>query len=464
DFHGVMDSHANRIVFTHAKGSTREIQLTYEVKNNVLTLRINIGTAWDGDGIAHLREVTELQNQEKYIDRARKQTYLYYGQKNGAYNYTSGGGSMFGGNKMRDLALNDTAYISLSTPYFLQGIITNATGIKSVVNLETELASPTVLKKAVVQMAFPTKTFQKGHTLVYYFGENTLQALKKVNEVCTQKINFENNFSIAYRWYFPFFGMANIYIVAPLFNMLHTATNSPLTALFLLLLLMLLLMTFLGYFSYIHKVKMDGVKPFIAEIKAKRGSSDRVLESVLYKKLGINPLVLLLNMLITITFAITTITFLRHHIVFRRLRLFWVSDISSHDGLLHLPFSLPILGRYITGMGIFSLVLTLLLREKTPLETTSDIDTNEVTQSMKKTMKYLFPLLSFCYINTCSMVIAISRIFYTLHTPIKKILFNRFVNKDKINRYITKKIEEVKKEHKPTTSRAMSRLERRMNQ
>lgn len=451
------------VVFVHGKDTDREIRLTYKVKGNTLDTTIKLGKAWNANGKTYLQEVVEVQNQDRYIEQPRAETYLYHGKKDGGYSYkreTRKG--WFRGKD--ELELETTPYISICSHYFLQSIITNADNIKSKVSLKTASDSTTVLKTAAIRMAFPTKKLQKEHTITYYLGENTLESLQKVHKGSpSKKIKFENQYPSAYRWYFPFPYLARTYLISLLFNMFYSATNSPLSAFALMLFVILFLMTLLGYFGHIYKLKTDGAKPFINEIKAKAkdGSGDRMLESMLYKKLGINPLVLLLNAFVTLSLFLGMLSFLKYQIVFRGVSFLWVTDISNHDGLLPLPFHVPMVGRYITGFGLISLVCTLLFKEKTPLPTTPAGE-NKTTEMMQKMMRILFPILSFSYINTCGVIIVLSRISYTLHAPVKKFLFNRIINKKKIDRYIAAKIAEVKKEQQSTSSRALSRLEKRM--
>lgn len=458
-FDGEQDRSGNRVVFTHGKGTDRSIQLTYEVKGPGLAVGIKLGRGWHGDTTTYLRQLSDLQNQEQYIDKVRGETCVYYGKKGGGYGHTSRLRHIF--SSKDPFVLKGVTYLSCYTPYFLESIITNAPGIASKVALKENTEPGQTIKTVAIEMAFPTQMLQKGHTLTYYFGENTAEALRVVDKGCVDKVNFSNQLPSARLRFFPFFSLANRYVVAPFFHLLYGATKDPLVALFLLLFLVFLLVGLLGYRDHLHKLKMKVAKPFITAAKAKDESNSRMVESMFYRQLGINPLALFLRGFVNLLLMVAIMIFLRYEIVFRGVPFLWIADVSTYDGFISLPFRLPMLGQHISILGLIALALTFLFKEETTFSIPG-AGADGLSSGMKSATKYLFMFMSFLYFNRCMVVIGISRLFRILYVPLQKKLFNRIVDGDKITREVMKKIAKVENEKQPSLSRSLSRLEKRM--
>jgi YidC/Oxa1 family membrane protein insertase len=112
--------------------------------------------------------------------------------------------------------------------------------------------------------------------------------------------------------------------------------------------------------SYQSTKAMQAVQPEINALKEKHKSNPQKLNQAtmqLYKEKGVNPLGGCIPMLIQMPLLFGLFTVFRTTIELRgKPFVFWITDLSAPDTVLHLPFSFPMYGDQVSILPILMVV------------------------------------------------------------------------------------------------------------
>lgn len=108
--------------------------------------------------------------------------------------------------------------------------------------------------------------------------------------------------------------------------------------------------------SFKSMAAMKELQPQMKELQEKYKDDPQKQQKetiALYKKAGVNPLGGCLPMLLQFPILITLFYFFRNSMVIRQESFLWAQDLSAPDYIIHLPFSIPVLGDQIAGFVLF---------------------------------------------------------------------------------------------------------------
>ena len=104
--------------------------------------------------------------------------------------------------------------------------------------------------------------------------------------------------------------------------------------------------------SYKSMAGMKELQPKMKEIQEKYADDPQKQQKetiALYRKAGVNPIGGCLPMLLQFPILITLFYFFQNSMIIRQESFLWAQDLSAPDYIIHLPFSLPVLGDQIAG-------------------------------------------------------------------------------------------------------------------
>ena len=156
-----------------------------------------------------------------------------------------------------------------------------------------------------------------------------------------------------------FLGYINQYICTPLFHNINDYIQQPVLALLLVLILFSMLFFRLAYEQHIYSIKMKVLKPYL-KAQGKTATNNRLAETQLYKKAGINPLLNILASSKNIFLFIAFYCLVSYNSAFQQCRFFWISDVSSYDNFIQLPFEIPYIGKHLSIIALILALVTII--------------------------------------------------------------------------------------------------------
>lgn len=257
----------------------------------------------------------------------------------------------------------------------------------------------------------------------FYFGPNTLQALKGVAPY------FEQNYYEGVWFFKPF----HRYLIKPFFDAAYK-TCSPikaqggdalllLLALLLLVIFIKLLLSYFSYRSYILNIKKKAVASQVAQLKEKYKQDPQhaqMKEMQFLRKANLSPFSILglIGGLVQLPLFFVMRNFLNLNLYFKGVSFLWVSDLASPDMFIKLPFYIPVLGKYISLLALLVAILQVIIPK---LDGSSPKIENTA-------FFYMMPLLIFFMFNGFTSVFCIYRIFTIIVDVLFSGLLSLFVN------------------------------------
>ncbi len=233
---------------------------------------------------------------------------------------------------------------------------------------------------ASVKVPFKGTNYQKD-SFDLYLGPIDYYGLKK----------YEKNYESIYD-FGSFLGLKFItrpiseYILLPLFRFLHGFIPNYGFVIILFSIIIKLALYPLTKQSYKSMGRMQKLQPKIAELKEKYGNDPQRVQKEtmkLYSTYGINPAGGCLPMLLQMPILFALFTFFRVTVDIRHEPfLFWITNLSSPDYIMQLPFKIPLIGvDKITGLAPL-LGITMFIQQKMTVK-----DPNQ------KAMIYMMPVM-----------------------------------------------------------------------
>jgi len=183
------------------------------------------------------------------------------------------------------------------------------------------------------------------------------------------------------------------YFIVPLFNGIHYFIPNYGIVLIVFSLIIKILLHPLTKKSMDSMRKMQKLQPMIAEMKEKyKDEPTKVNQAMMkmYSEYGVNPAGGCLPIILQMPILFSLFSVFRSTIDLRHASFaFWITDLSVHDVLFTLPFSIPLLGtNEISGLALL-LGITQFYQSK---QTTTD--------PSQKMMIYMMPVMMFFLFNT----------------------------------------------------------------
>jgi YidC/Oxa1 family membrane protein insertase len=203
--------------------------------------------------------------------------------------------------------------------------------------------------------------------------------------------SYDNNYEAFYD-FGSFFGMKFItrpiseYVLLPLFKFLHLFIPNYGFVIIMLSIIIKIVLYPLTKQSYKSMRRMQQLQPKITELKEKhKGDQQKIQKETmnLYKTYGINPAGGCLPMVLQMPILFALFTFFNVTIEIRHEPfIFWITNLSSPDYLLTLPFQIPLVGvNKITGLAPL-LGITMFLQQKMSVKDPS-----------QKALVYVMPIM-----------------------------------------------------------------------
>ncbi len=176
--------------------------------------------------------------------------------------------------------------------------------------------------------------------------------------------------------------------------------------------IIILLMTFviklilfpLTYKSYISSAKMRVLKPEVDKIGEKYPKQEDAMKKqqevmALYKKTGVNMFGGCLPALLQMPILFAMFMFFPTSFELRQQGFLWISDLSSYDSLIKLPFALPVLGDHI---GLFPLLMSVSMYFLARMSVDQMSAPGPQAGMMKNMQLYFMPIVFFFVVNNFS--------------------------------------------------------------
>ncbi len=295
-----------------------------------------------------------------------------------------------------------------------------------------------IVKAAEVRLQFPVLDLDDetcSGEQTFYFGPNDCAVMDKVAE------GFSKNVTLGW----PVFRWVNRWTVMPVFSFLEQySSNYGILIVFLVLLMKILLFP-LSYSSYVSMAKVRVIKPTLDAIQKKHGDNTKATQEEqmkFYREMGINPLGGCIPLLLQMPILVAMFNFFPNAIALRQQPFLWVSDLSTYDAVLQLPFSLPLYGSHVS-------LFTLLMGISTFLYTRSNN-----TEGPMQTASYVMPFTAMLVLNNLPAGLNWYYCVSNLVTLGQQTLIRRMVDEDKLK----EKLEQYRLKNKSTKSRIQDRF------
>lgn len=298
--------------------------------------------------------------------------------------YTYGGGELkevnaasIGENPKEDPS-GQTEWVALRNKYFAVALLSQdkkATGSY----LEGQhLTTPDngVVEKYSIALKYPFKnTSNESAKISTYIGPLKFSTIKSYDRGLDQIM------SLGWSWIRPI----TEYIFIPLFALLHSIISNYGIVIIIFSILIKLALYPLTKSSMASMRKMQKLQPLMAEIREKYKSDAQQMNiqvMKLYKDYGVNPAGGCLPMLLQLPILYALYSLFTASIELRQEHfMLWVTDLSVPDVLISLPFSLPLLGNFISGLTV-AMGITMFIQQK-----------QTVTDPTQKALVWMMPIM-----------------------------------------------------------------------
>ncbi|MBX9890319.1 MAG: membrane protein insertase YidC [Amoebophilaceae bacterium] len=309
-------------------------------------------------------------------------------------------------------------WISIKQRFFSSAIIASNVFASGKVSLDPILDQDGVTKSAKLSLRLSKEDKSKGHgSYTFFFGPNDYNILRKVTK------GFQQNLPLG--WVIVRF--VNQGLIIPLFTFLEKYfSNYGLIICFLVIILKLLLAP-LSYKSFISMAKIKLLKPELDNIKAKYGNDLQKVQAeqmMLYRELNINPLSGAVPILLQMPILLAIFNFLPNALSLRQARFFWASDLSTHDSILTLPFSIPVYGDHVSLFTILMVISTMLY--------TWSSSQGGNTEGPMKILSYIMPISVMFVLNSFPAGLSFYYFISNIVSCLQQLVTKYFVNEEEL--------------------------------
>lgn len=283
-----------------------------------------------------------------------------------AYAYIGGETSTLEASKPNETAKQElsgnTGWVSQTTKYFTAAIVSRGKPADGAYLLGSETKAPDngLIRSyyTALQMKFDGQPYQADSFMVYV-GPLDYRILKSYN------VGLEETVGLGWRWLIRPIGE---YVMLPAFQFIHSFIPNYGVAIIIFSILLKLLLNPLTASSMKSMRKMQALQPMMNEIKEKYKEDPQKMNQAvmnLYKEYKISPMGGCLPMVIQMPILYALWAIFRSNIALRQSNFFWwIKDLSVPDTILHLPFTIPILGMsQISGLALL-MAATMFVQQK----------------------------------------------------------------------------------------------------
>jgi len=253
-----------------------------------------------------------------------------------------------------------------------------------------------------------------------YLGPLSYHNLAKYNETTYGMVN------VGYSWTRWFAEPLVQWIIIPFFSHIGKYMNMGL-AIILFAILVKLVLSPLTHKSFKSMAAMRELQPQMEEIKEKYSDDPQKQQQAtmkLYKEANVNPLGGCLPQLLQLPILWTLWHYMRNSIIIRQKSFLWAHDLSVPDYILHLPFSIPLLGHQIAG---FALLMAAAMVVQTQF-TGGMGGGGGGAGGMGQTFQYIMPLMLFFIFNNFAAGLSLYYLIYNIVNILQQMIVFRGID------------------------------------
>ncbi len=242
------------------------------------------------------------------------------------------------------------------------------------------------------------------------------------------------------------FRWINTGIIIPVFNWLGNSGWSYGIIILVLTILLKLVLFPLTFKSYMSQAKMRVLQPDIKELNEKYPGQENMAkrqqkQMELFRQAGASPMGGCLPMLLQMPILIAMFWFFPSSIELRGQSFLWAPDLSAPDAIIHLPFSIPLLGDH---LSIFCLLMTATNLGYTYLSMQSQQSSG---MPGMKWMMYLMPIMFLVFFNNYAAGLSYYYFVSLLFTIGQTYLCRLFVSEEKVRATMAENAKKPKKKN-----------------
>ncbi|MFZ4621243.1 MAG: membrane protein insertase YidC [Bacteroidota bacterium] len=305
-------------------------------------------------------------------------------ESNLASSYSYGGGelkevnaSSEGENPKADPS-GQTEWVALRNKYFAVALLSQDKKSSGAYLEGQHLLKPNggVVEQYSIALKYPFKnTVNETAKISTYIGPLEFTTIKSYDR------ELDKIMSLGWSWIRPI----TEYIFIPLFRFIHSFISNYGLVIIIFSILIKLALQPLTRSSMGSMRKMQKLQPLMAEIreKYKNDANQLNLQTMkLYKDYGVNPAGGCLPLLLQLPILYALYSLFSASIELRQQPfLLWITDLSVPDVLISLPFTLPLLGNFISGLTL-AMGVTMFIQQK-----------QTVTDPTQKAMIWMMPIM-----------------------------------------------------------------------
>jgi YidC/Oxa1 family membrane protein insertase len=240
--------------------------------------------------------------------------------------------------------------------------------------------------------------------------------------------------NIGYSWTRWFAEPLVRWIIIPFFSFLGHYMNMGLVIILFSIAIKIVLWP-LTHKSFRSMAAMKELQPQMQEIKDKYSDDQQKQQKEtmkLYKEANVNPLGGCLPQLLQLPILWTLYFYIRNSILLRQESFLWAHDLSTPDYILHLPFSIPILGHNIAGFALLMAVVMVLQMQFTGGMGAMGGGGGGGAGGMGNAFKYIMPIFLFFIFNNFAAGLSLYYLIYNAVNTLQQMIVFKEMEEGKI--------------------------------
>jgi YidC/Oxa1 family membrane protein insertase len=270
-----------------------------------------------------------------------------------AYSYAGGELTQIDASKEGETPTSNTSgttdWVASRTKYFAVAMLSDDKKASGAYLEGHHIPAPNngVVKQYGIALKIPFKNSADESTQIsLYLGPLQYQTIKAYNRDLEKIIN------LGWTWIRPI----TMYLFIPFFTMLHLFISNYGLVIIVFSIVIKLLLHPLTKKSLESMRKMQKLQPIMEELKVKFKDDPNAMNAQtmkLYKEYGVNPAGGCLPMLLQMPILFALYALFASAIELRQAPfMWWIKDLSVPDVMISLPFSIPLLGNFLSGLTL----------------------------------------------------------------------------------------------------------------
>ncbi len=314
-------------------------------------------------------------------------TYTEYNsvdESNSAAAYTFGGGELkevnaaSSGENPKEDPTGQTEWVALRNKYFAVALLSQDKKAAGAYLEGEHISAPSggMIEKYSIALKYPFKnSLSETAKISAYIGPLEFSTIKSYDRGLDQIM------SLGWSWIRPI----TEYVFIPLFRFLHSFISNYGVVILVFSVIIKLALHPLTKTSMNSMRRMQKLQPMMQEIREKYKSDAQQMNMQimkLYKDYGVNPAGGCLPMLLQLPILYALYSLFTASIELRQEPfMLWITDLSVPDVLVPLPFSVPLLGNFISGLTV-AMGITMFIQQK-----------QTVTDPTQKALVWMMPIM-----------------------------------------------------------------------